>query len=63
MRLSDREIEWLASIVRTHITPYLEEKGYVTDDEVRHILKKQVGRQVCSTRSITMIQDYMAAKH
>jgi hypothetical protein len=60
MRLSNHELQQISLRVRDHIHPFIFAKGYVTDEELKQVLRQNIGRNVCSTRSLRHIQEYLA---
>lgn len=57
MLVSRDTLQQVALAIRSHITPMIVEKGYVTDDEVRTLIKRHAGRQIASPRSIGIVQE------
>ena len=60
MRLSNDELRLISLRVRDHVYPFIFEKGFVTDEELKRVLRDNIGRNVCSTRSLRHIQEYLA---
>lgn len=59
MLISREAIRGIAIAIRPHITPILEEKGMVDDDDVKRLSREHSGRQVVSRRTLDMIQEFL----
>jgi hypothetical protein len=59
MLVSRKDLEQIATKIRRHITPHLEEKGFITDKEVASLIREHTGRNIASERSIGIIQEHL----
>jgi hypothetical protein len=49
----------IAASVRYKITPYLEDQGYITNDQLKGLIKATTGHQIVSERTLNIIQTLM----
>ncbi|QWY83323.1 hypothetical protein [Rhizobium phage RHph_X3_2] len=47
----------IAKAVRPHITPFLEAKGSISNDELKKLITERTGRHIVSARTLDIIQE------
>lgn len=57
VRLRDDQIASVAEDIRPHITPFLEDKGHVTNEELRELIARHGRHDLRSDRSLDMVQE------
>lgn len=58
-RLSEWRIKAIATAIRPYITPYIEAKGSVTNDEIRKLARMHSRHAISSELSCDKVQRYL----
>lgn len=59
MLLKNADLLDIAHAIRPHITPLLEEHGFVPDSDITRLSYLHAGHRIGSERSLRMVQDYL----
>ena len=59
MNISEQALREVAEDIRPHLTPDLQKKSHVDDDDIRRLTKLHAKHAVVSERSCSIVQEYL----